>query len=202
MTLQEFINTAPEQGQLSMLKNELDQVTAITVNRIDCSLSAYDSSLNQLTGLTIQVGEDVLVNVENVNKYGGYYYLEVVPFEFTETVNEDLCVSVLLEPFDENTSLEFRNTEFYPLFNNVPEILTQATFNNIFKGKVEVRRGKNIYDVDRKNDAIIPTNITNILEDTANLAEFPESNHSSLSNTTGRYLGSKTSVAFIRILKS
>ena len=194
MTLQEFINTAPEQGQLSMLKNELDQVTAITVNRIDCSLSAYDSSLNQLTGLTIQVGEDVLVNVENVNKYGGYYYLEVVPFEFTETVNEDLCVSVLLEPFDENTSLEFRNTEFYPLFNNVPEILTQATFNNIFKGKVEVRRGKNIYDVDRKNDAIIPTNITNILEDTANLAEFPESNHSSLSNTTGRYLGSKTSV--------
>lgn len=194
MTLQEFINTAPEQGQLSMLKNELDEVIAITVNRIDCSLSAYDSSLNQLTGLTIQVGEDVLVTVENVNKYGGYYYLKVVPFEFTETVNEDLCVSVLLEPFDENTSLEFRNTEFYPLFNNVPENLTQATFNNIFKGKVEVRRGKNIYDVDRKNDAIIPTNITNILEDTANLAEFPESNYSSLSNITGRYIGSKTSV--------
>jgi len=195
MTLQEFINTAPEQGQLSMLKNELEEVIAITVNRIDCSLSAYDSSLNQLTGLTIQVGEDILVTVENVNKYGGYYYLEVVPFEFTETVNEDLCVSVLLEPFDENTSLEFRNTEFYPLFNNVPETLTQATFNNIFKGKVEVRRGKNIYDVDRKNDAIVPTNITNILEDTANLAEFPESNYSSLSNITGRYLGSKTSVA-------
>lgn len=194
MTLQQFINTAPEQGQLSMLKNELDEVIAITVNRIDCSLSAYDSSLNQLTGLTIQVGEDVLVTVENVNKYGGYYHLEVIPFEFTETVNEDLCVSVLLEPFDENTSLEFRNTEFYPLFNNVPENLTQATFNNIFKGKVEVRRGKNIYDVDRKNDAIIPTNITNILEGTANLAEFPESNYSSLSNTTGRYLGSKTSV--------
>lgn len=194
MTLQEFINTAPEQGQLSMLKNELDEVIAITVNRIDCSLSAYDSSLNQLTGLTIQVGEDILVTVENVNKYGGYYYLEVIPFEFTETVNKDLCVSVLLEPFDENTSLEFRNTEFYPLFNNVPENLTQATFNNIFKGKVEVRRGKNIYDVDRKNDAIIPTNITNILEDTANLAEFPESNYSSLSNITGRYLGSKTSV--------
>ena len=194
MTLEEFKITPPEPGQILLLKDDVDQVRGITIHRTDCTLSTYDSSLGKLTGLTIDLGEGTVVTVTDSTKYGPYYFLEVVPFEFIETINEDLCLSILLEPFDENTSIDFRNTEFYPLYNNVPEAITQATFNNIFQGKIEVRRGKNIYDVDRKNDAIVPTNITNILEDTANLAEFPESNYSSLANITGRYLGSKTSI--------
>jgi hypothetical protein len=195
MTLEDFKLNPPDPGQLLILRDELtNEVKGLTIHRTDCTLSAYDSSLGKLTGLTIDLGEGIIVTVTDSKKYGSYYFLEVVPFEFTETVNEDLCISILLEPFDENTSIEFRNTEFYPLYNNVPETITQATLNNIFQGKLEVRRGKNIYDVDRKNDAIVPTNIINILEGTANLAEFPESNYSCLANTTGRYLGSKTSV--------
>jgi hypothetical protein len=195
MTLEDFKINTPEPGQILILRDDLYQVKGITIHRTDCSLSSYDSSLNQLTGLTIQIGPGFVVEINSVTKYGSYYYLDVVPFEFLEEPNEEVCETILLEPFNENVSLDFRNSVFYPLYNNVPETLTQAAIDTIYKGKIEIRRGKNIYDVDRKNDAIVPTNITNILEDTANLAEFPESNYSSLSNITGRYLGSKTSIS-------
>lgn len=194
MTLEQFKNTSPLPGQLSMLKDAFDDVKAITIHRTDCSLTAYDSSLNQLTGLTIGIGDGITVTVNDVVKYGSYYFLEINNFTFSETTNPDLCVDIQLTPFDENISIDFRNSVFNPTYNNVPENLTAAAQQQLYAGKLEMRRGKNIYDVDRKNDAIVPTNITNILEGTANLAEFPESNYSSFANTTGRYLGSKTSV--------
>jgi hypothetical protein len=128
MTLEDFKLNPPDPGQLLILRDELtNEVKGLTIHRTDCTLSAYDSSLGKLTGLTIDLGEGIIVTVTDSIKYGPYYFLEVVPFEFTETVNEDLCISILLEPFDENTSIEFRNTEFYPLYNNVPETITQAT---------------------------------------------------------------------------
>lgn len=195
MTLEQFKNTSPLPGQLSMLKDAFDDVKAITIHRTDCSLTAYDSSLNQLTGLTIGIGDGIAVTVNDVIKYGSYYFLEIDNFTFSETTNPDLCVDIQLTPFDENISIDFRNSVFNPTYNNVPENLTAAAQQQLYAGKLEMRRGKNIYDVDRKNDTIVPTNITNILEGTANLAEFPESNYSSLANTTGRYIGSKTSTS-------
>lgn len=193
MTLEDFKVNTPDPGQILILRDDLYQVKGITIHRTDCSLTAYDSSLGQLTGMTIQVGPGFVVEVNSVTKYGTHYYLDVIPFEFLEEPNVEVCETILLEPFTENISIDFRNSVFYPLYNNVPETLTQAAIDSIYQGKIEMRRGKNIYDVDRKNDAIVPTNITNILEDTANLAEFPESNYHSLANATGRYLGSKTS---------
>lgn len=195
MTLEDFKNTSPDPGQLRMLKDAFDDVKAITIHRTDCSLSAYDSSLSQLTGLTIGIGEGIIVTVNEVTRYGSYYYLDINNFTFSETVNTELCVDITLTPFDENVSIDFRNSVFNPTYNNVPENLTAIAQQQLYEGKVEMRRGKNIYDVDRKNDAIVPTNIINILQNTANLAEFPESNYSSFANTTGRYVGSKTSVA-------
>ena len=195
MTLEDFKLNSPDSGQLLILRDELtNEVKGLTIHRSDCSLGSYDSSLGQLTGLTIGLGEGIIVTVLSAIRYGSYYFLEVQPFEFTETFNPELCIDIELTPFIENTSLDFRNSDFYPLYNNVPENLTVAAIESIYKGKIEVRRGKNIYDVDRKKDAIKPTNLANILNGNANLAEFPESNYSSLSNTTGRYLGSKTSV--------
>ena len=193
MTLEDFKVNTPDPGQILILRDDLYQVKGITIHRTDCSLTAYDSSLGQLTGMTIQVGPGFVVEVNSVTKYGTHYYLDVIPFEFLEEPNIEVCETILLEPFTENISIDYRNSVFYPLYNNVPETLTQAAIDSIYQGKIEMRRGKNIYDVDRKNDAIVPTNITNILEDTANLAEFPESNYHSLANATGRYLGSKTS---------
>jgi hypothetical protein len=195
MRLTDFKLTDPTPGTLSILRDELtDEVKGIAIHRTDCSLSQYDSSLGKLTGMVINVGEGINVTVNEVERFGSYYYLNVTPFTYSELDNPEVCVEIKLTPFDENISIDFRNSVFYPLYNNVPENLTQATLNTIFEGKIEVRRGKNIYDVDRKNDAIVPTNITNLLEGTANLAEFPESNYSTLANITGRYLGSKTSV--------
>lgn len=195
MTLTEFKNTSPLPGQLSLLRDEFDDVKAITIHRTDCSLSAYDSSLSQLTGLTINIGLGTTVTVNSTIRYGSYYYLEIDNFTFSETVNEEVCVDISLDPFNENISIDFRNSVFNPTFNNVPENLTAIAQQQLYRGKEEMRRGKNIYDVDRKQDAIVPTNINQILVDSANLAEFPESNYHSLANTTGRYIGSKTSVA-------
>ena len=194
MTLTEFKNTAPQTGQLSMLKDNLDQVAAITIHHTDCSFKVYNDSLANLTGLTIKLNGDITVTVVSSQFYGSYYYFEVVPFTFSSTPQAGTCVDISLTPLLENTSIDFRNSDFYPLYNNVPENLTVEAIESIYKGKIEVRRGKNIYDVDRKNDAIKPTNLTNILNGNANLAEFPESNYTSFANTTGRYLGSKTSV--------
>lgn len=195
MTLEDFKINTPDSGQILLLKEEgTNLIKGITIHRTDCSFNSYDSSLSQLTGLTVKLGNEVVVTVVNSTKYGSHYYLEVEEFNFLETINPEICIDITLEPFVENLSIDFRNSEFYPLYNNVPENLTVAALESIYKGKIEVRRGKNIYDVDRKNDAIKPTNLNSILEDTARLAEFPESNYHSLSNTTGRYLGSKTSV--------
>lgn len=195
MRLTDFKLTDPTTGTLSILREELtDEVKGITIHRTDCSLSQYDSSLGKLTGMIINVGEGINVTINEVEKFGSYYYLNVTPFTYSELDNPEVCIEVKLTPFDENISIDFRNSVFYPLYNNVPETLTQTTLSSIFEGKIEVRRGKSILDVDRKNDAIVPTNILNLLEGTANLAEFPESNYHSLANTTGRYLGSKTSV--------
>lgn len=196
MTLTEFKNINPGQGTISILKDG-DDVVGMTIHQTGCSLTSYVSSISQLTGMTIQLGGDIAVGVNSVTNYGTYYFLDVTPFTFTETITPEACVDITLEPFLEATNINFRNSVFYPVFNNVPESLylpaTEAA--KLYKGKIEVRRGKNIQDVDRKKDAIIPTNINQLLIGAANLAEFPESNYSSLSNTSGRYIGSKTSTA-------
>jgi len=194
MTLTDFKNTDPGLGNISMLRDDSDNISNITISRTDCNLTSYDTSLSQLTGLLIKLDDNLTVVVENVTNYTGYYHLEVTPFVLVGSLNEDICNTVTLTPFNENINIIFRNSVFNPTFNNVPENLTAAAQQQLYADKIEIRKGKTIYDVDRKNDAIVPTNIINILEDTANLAEFPESNYSSFANTTGRYLGSKTSI--------
>lgn len=196
MTLTEFINTDPGLGNISLLRDDFNNITNLTINRTDCNLSTYDSSLGQLTGLLIELNDTLTVVVENVTNYTGYYHLEVTSLELTGSIDEDICRTVTLTPFDEATNLVFRNSVFYPTFNNVPETLymTSNAASAIYNTQNDVRRGKTIQDVDRKKDAIVPTNINLLLAGTANLAEFPESNYSSLSNITARYLGSKTSI--------
>jgi len=194
MRLIDFKLTDPELGNISMLRNDSGSISYITISKTDCNLSSYGSSLGSLTNLLIEIEGLGEINVSKVTNYNSYYFLEIEPFDFSGSLNEDACNPVTLTPFNEATNIDFRNSVFYPVYNNVPETLTVEAFKNLFDGKTEIRRGKNIYDVDRKNDAIVPTNITNLLEDTANLAEFPESNYSALANITGRYLGSKTSV--------
>lgn len=56
MTLEDFKINAPEPGQILVLRDDLFQVKGMTIHRTDCSLSSYDSSLRQLTGLTLQLG--------------------------------------------------------------------------------------------------------------------------------------------------
>jgi hypothetical protein len=194
MTPSVFRNTSPEPGQITLLRNDLNEVTAINIHRTDCSFTSYDSSLGKLTGLTLNLTSDIIVVVNNVTRLGSYYHLTIDPIEILDEVNEEVCFGVKLDPTDELVSIDFRNSNFNPIFNNVPEVLTGAAQAALFSNKENTRRGKSIQDVDRKNDTIVPTNIQQLLSGSANLAEFPLSNYSSLANTTGRYLGSKTSV--------
>lgn len=171
----QFKNQNPEAQNINALISG-SNVIALTINTTDCNFNNYQRSLSQLTTITVQSlnnGDPITVN--SVEPKPGYYYYNVEPFPISEPQSGSVCNDVTLNPFLE--AIGFENSDFNILFNNA--------FTN--------RQSKYIQDVDRARDSIKPSNIIPLLEDTALKATVPDSNYTSLANTLGRYIGSKTS---------
>jgi hypothetical protein len=152
-------------------------VIALTVSVTDCGLNNFQRSLSRLTAITVDTlnnGEPI--NINSIEAKLGYYYYNVEPFPISTTYSGSACLVATLNPFIE--TIGFENSDFNILFNNA-----SAT-----------RASNYLQDVDRKNDSIIPSNIQNLLDDTAIRANVPDSNYTSLSHTSGRYVGSKTTL--------
>lgn len=175
ITLDDFKITSPGDGNISLLRNESNEIVGMTVSTVDCNGNNIQTTL--ATAETLLVGalgidEIVITAIEDKDSW---YYFEVEPISYTGNAI-DACSLALFLPFE--NELNFKNTDYNILFNNI-------------EGN---RTSDFIYDVDREKSAIVPTNINSILSSNALPAAFQDSNYSSLANSTGRYIGSKTDI--------
>lgn len=176
VTRNEFINTSPTAENIQALVSA-SMVIGLTVSTTDCKLNNYQNSLSQLNTITVDgLNNNNPILITSITPKPEYYYYEIVPFPIVSSFNGNECLETNFTPFLE--AIGFDNSDFNVLFNN-------ATSS---------RASSYLQDVDRKRDAIKPTNIENILDDTALKATVPDSYYSSYAHTLGRYIGSKTSV--------
>lgn len=170
----QFKNLNPEAENINALISG-SNVIALTVSVTDCGLNNFQRSLSQLNTITVEtLNSGNPININSIEAKPGYYYYNVEPFPISTEYIGDECLGTTLNPFVE--AIGFENSDFNILFNNASSS----------------RASSYLQDVDRKNDSIIPSNIQNLLEDTALRANIPDSYYTSLSHTSGRYIGSKT----------
>lgn len=154
------------------------QVIALTVSATDCNLNNYQSSLSGLNTITIDsLNNGDPIGVTSITAKEGYYYYTVVPFPISGSLQGEDCLQTTFNPFVE--AVGFTNSDFNILFNNASSS----------------RASNYIQDVDRASGYINPTNIGNVLAGSALKAQVPDSYYTSLAHTSGRYVGSKTSIA-------
>lgn len=175
VSLSQFINTPPTAENIQALVSA-SKVIGLTVSTTDCKLNNYQSSLSQLTTITVDgLNNNEPIQINSITSKPQYYYYEVEPFSIVSSFDGDECLVTNFTPFLE--AIGFDNSDFNVLFNNASSSRASAY----------------IQDVDRDRDAIKPTNIENILNNTALRATVPDSYYTSLAHISGRYIGSKTS---------
>lgn len=178
--LSQFIETDPQATGINALISS-SQVIGLTVSVTDCGLNNYQRSLRELSTITINgFNNNQPISINSIVAREGWYYYEVEPFSFSSAPVNSTCLDTTLNPFIE--AIGFENSDFNILFNNASSS----------------RASTYIQDVDRASasasGSINPTNILNLLEDTALRAQIPDSYYTSLAHTSGRYVGSKTSI--------
>ena len=174
-TVDDFKLDNPGDGNISLLRNDSGEIVGMTVSTVDCIGNNIQTTLATAETLLVGalgIGEIVITDQQDKDSW---YYFEVEPISYTGNAL-NACTLALFLPFE--NAINFKNTDFNILFNNI-------------EGN---RTSDFIYDVDREKSAIVPTNINNILSSNALPAAFQDSNYSSLANSTGRYIGSKTNI--------
>lgn len=182
--LSTFKLTSPEVGEIRFLYNNSNNVEALTISINDCAGNSRIESIANLSKLTIGTTELNLINGE---PYIGYYFYQVSPVVAKATIEGDGIVGVctttdLIPPPTIDT---FKNSEYNVIFNNATKL---RRINRT--GSLEDNYG-GIFEIDRKEDQILPQNFNAILSGSAVSASFQESNIYSKAWTLPRYEGSK-----------
>lgn len=94
---------------------------------------------------------------------------------FPNTVHLFCSSSTIFEPF---VSTNFENSDNNPLLSNATVL----------------RKAKDIYEVNRYEDALIPTNLDAIIDQTATLANLQDSNYTDTGWTNARYEGTENNI--------
>lgn len=95
--------------------------------------------------------------------------------QFPNTVHLFCSSSTIFEPF---VTTNFENSDNNPLLSNATVL----------------RKAKDIYEVNRYEDALIPTNLDAIIDQTATLANLQDSNYTDTGWTNARYEGSENTI--------
>lgn len=177
MSLNTFKNTDPgiEGVRLYLASDNL--VTALTVSTLGCDGKNYAPSLEVLESITIN---DIELHTTTKEVFDNYYFFETEPILFdpeSKSLITGSCTGLIFNPFLQE--LDFTYNDYNALLGNSSN-LKQSTY---------------IYEVDRKSDQSIPSNLNAILLGSATKAEVQDSNYSSIGLINGRYNGSKTSVS-------
>jgi len=171
-----FKNTDPGGAGVGILLSG-SMAIGLTISTQDCGGDNYQQSLSKLADVTLTgVNNGNPIYILNKEVKTNYYYFQITPFTHTTPLAGGDCTLISFNPFEE--SIGFKGSDFDILFNN-------ASLS---------RESRYIQDVDRRKDVIVPSNVDNLLLDTAIKASTPDSNYTSLANTSGRYIGTKTSI--------
>ena len=180
MNITQFENYGTPNGNIAFLFEPLiGGVYAVSASNISTTACGFENVADALEELeTVQFTFDnILYQTNIINKVNKdqYFFFLLEPFLIPAQSNNPACSQVLLNPGLGGAG--FTNSDYNPLFNNASEIRSSVV----------------VQDVDRKREQKSPSNLNSILKDTATRATVQDSNYSSLSVITGRYVGSKTS---------
>lgn len=180
--LNTFKATPPAQGEAKFLHNNLGQVVGMTISVNDCNGSSRIDSIGNLTTFTVG---DFTVNTVNGQAYSGYFYYDVSPYVYTGSIASIVgaCTNTSLTPPPKIDT--FRNSQFNIVFNNATEP------RRIQQTGSQAQGVGGVFEIDRKDDQIIPQNLNAILTGSATTASFQESNLYAKSWVLPRYEGSK-----------
>ena len=180
--LTDFKTTDPGSGGVSFAFNTSNEITGLTISVFDCSGNSRVESVANLT--SIEIG-GATFNTDNGEVYPGYYYYEVTNTVTTSSIESytGSCTTSTLLPAPAIDT--FRNSNYNAEYNNavVPRrVQRTGSFTSDQSG---------IFEIDRRNDQIQPSNLDNIISGSAVTASFQESNLYSKAWTSGRYDGAK-----------
>lgn len=156
-------------------------VNAFTISSIGCDGKNYAPSLEVLESITVN-GIELIVTTKEV--YTDYYFYETEPTEFnpnSDTLVTGSCTGIIFNPFLQQIDFTYND------------------YNALLGNSSELKQSNYIYEVDRKADQIIPSNLPAILSGSAVRAEVQNSNYSSIGFTNGRYTGTKTTIQDFKI---
>lgn len=102
----------------------------------------------------------------------------------------------LLTPYTASNDQIYRHCSSLTYFN--PDVQGSVNFANsddnpLLSNATVLRNGSNIYEVNRYRDAVIPTNLSAILNNTATQAAVQDSNYTDTAWTNARYEGTENS---------
>jgi len=174
MSLNTFKLTNPGVEGVRLYLASNNSVTALTVSSTGCDGKNYAPSLEVLESITIN-GVELIINSKEV--YSEYYFYETQPTSFnpnSDTLVTGSCTGIIFNPFLQGIDFTYND------------------YNALLGNSSELKQSGYIYEVDRKVNQIIPSNLSAILSGSAVKAQVQDSNYSSLGFTNGRYLGTKT----------
>jgi len=181
MNITQFENYGTTNNNIAFLFEELPggvfKISASNISTTACGFVNVTDALEELESIQFTFN-GILYQTSIINKVNKdqYFFFLLEPFLIPTQGNNPECSQVLLNPGLGEAG--FTNSDYNPVFNNASEIRSSVI----------------LQDVDRKREQKSPSNLTSILQNTATKAQIQDSNYSSLSVITGRYLGSKTSV--------
>lgn len=180
MTLEQFKNIDPGEEFILVYyeSTESNKISAFNISTVDCDDRNITNILKEITELTVNInGTLTTFTVVNKNALTGYYHLLVESQEIPnlDSVEEGTCQVFYTNPPFLGTG--FNKSEYQAILNNAS---TNRSTNFIF-------------DVDRNNSQLEPTNYQSIMSGSATLAQYQELNYSSQGISNSRYSGAKTS---------
>lgn len=182
MDITTFKNTEPT-GISLLISGSEQRVRAVTISIDDCNLNNLNTPLSVLSSFTTIVNSIettfYVTNTELISPTHYYYDIDTgsyspqdYPTFNTSSTSAGVCYTVTTDP---EANLGFLGTD--------ADVLLGEASN--------LRRASYIFEVDRREDNINPTNLTAILSESAVTAEVQDSSYSSNYFTRPRFDGVK-----------
>lgn len=184
MTVEEFSTyVIPETSQIVFFVDEGYIIKAANISTTACEAVNTFDALSQITSITVTINNSlVTLSVLSYTVESSYYAFVLEPLVIpgfsgdVSSLDSADCNLITFLPSANDAS--FENSDYNALINNA----------------LDIRLNSFAYDVDRQKSLTQPTNLTNIIADTALYAPVPDSNYSSIGLLNSRYEGSETSV--------
>ena len=175
LTIEQFRNIAPAVSDI-LIYEDGGIIQAVNVSTTTCDGISTGEALSSIDTLILNIsGTEYNVEVLNSIPKPGYYSLVIVPFTVGSTSSIGSCTLTYLLPGV--TEVGFNNSDYNALISNATNVRRAET---------------QVYDVDRRSNLSIPSNLSAILSGSAISAEVQDSFYSDTGLVRARYEGTKT----------